>query len=109
MALERLAAGQLLGRAKSSDAPLLAAIVRPAKAPSKTLLDALGALGREDTQGVKMVQIDMDEDPSVMDQLRVAYEPELILFDQGRVLERTDGAMSTEDVASFLKHALSLR
>ena len=109
MALEQLAAGKLLEHAQHSRCPVLAVIVRPNGTPSRSLLASFAALEESALDGIEAVQVDMDEDPEVMNQLRVAYEPELILFDQGRIIERTDGDMNSRAVASFIKHALSLR
>ena len=87
----------------------MAAIVREKAAPSSALLTALGALPAQTLDLVDVVQVDIDEAPTVMDELRVSYEPELLLFEAGRIVERSDGEMDAAQVASFVEHALAPR
>ena len=106
MAIARLAAKKLIGKGEGAQKPLIAAIVRRGAAPSDALLKELEGISAETRGRVDVVAVDLDEDKAVMDELRVTAEPEIILWADGRIVERSEGEMTAEQVDALVAHTL---
>lgn len=104
--MRTLPAAKLEQLIDSSTRPVVVCVTRKGAASSRALLDAAAQLAPELGQRFELVQVDMDADPGRMDALRIAREPELLLYAGGRIFERTEGAMSAAQLAAFLEHAL---
>lgn len=107
MAVARLAAKQLKSKAEAAKKPLLVALVRKGAAPSEALLKALDAISPDTRGAVDIVAVDLDEAPEVMDDLRVSYEPEILLYAGGRIVERSEGEKTAEQVDDLVAYTLS--
>jgi thioredoxin-like negative regulator of GroEL len=93
---------QLVARASL---PTAVCITREGAAASSALLQAVSELRSELRDQFDFVQVDMDVDPARMDALRVHREPELLLYVEGRIFERAEGAMAADELSDFLQHA----
>lgn len=117
--LSRVPAAEVAARGDAARAPWLVALVRAdaaaadaddaGAAASGHLLEALRALAGDWQSRVGFAWADVDEAPAAMDDLRVFHVPELLLFADGRLLERGEGELSPSQLAAWLEHALGRR
>lgn len=121
-ALPRVPAAEVASRGAAADEPWLVALVRPAlpgaggpdpddaaTTASAHLLAALRELAGGWQSRVGFGWADVDEAPAAMDDLRVFHVPELLLYADGRLLERGEGEMTPTHLAAWLEHALARR
>lgn len=100
-------AAQLAKTVASAPKPLLVCFTRRDFAPSDRLRTALHALPAAWEQKLSRICIDVDEDPETMDALRVFKVPEMMLYANGRVVERAEGEHDVEALESWLHDSLS--
>ncbi|MFZ9889294.1 MAG: thioredoxin family protein [Myxococcota bacterium] len=91
----------------SSTGLLLLCLTRKASLPSAQLLTAVEGLPSHLAARVQCLQVDLDAEPGFMDELRVHKVPELLVFSGGRIVERTEGEMTTEQLVGLLEWVLS--
>jgi thioredoxin-like negative regulator of GroEL len=104
--VDRVRAKDLKGRISGAQRPLVACFTRAGSAPSDTLATALEAIRPDLAERVDRVRVDMDEDKALMDELRIFKVPELFVYAEGQIVERTEGEMSTEQVEELLDYVL---
>ncbi|HOA53279.1 MAG TPA: thioredoxin [Thermogutta sp.] len=69
--------------------------------PCRALAPILEQLAQE-VNGVRIVKVNVDQAPTLAAQYRVSAIPTLILFDQGRPVQRITGLASKEDLKRLL-------
>jgi thioredoxin 1 len=71
--------------------------------PCKALAPQLEVFAKEHTGRVKVIKIDVDQNPQLAGALQVQGVPTLILFKDGVPAWRQSGALSAAQLASILK------
>ena len=59
--------------------------------------------------GVRLVKVNTDEDQSLAQRFGIRGIPTLVLFQDGRELDRISGAMQTEQLVTWTQQALARR
>jgi thioredoxin 2 len=75
--------------------------------PCRTVAPALEELAREEAGNLKVIKVNVDENPVVSGQYRIQSIPTLILFRDGRTVETVIGAMSKPALLARLKPHLA--
>lgn len=75
--------------------------------PCKALAPQLEVFAREHTGKVKVIKIDVDQNPQLAGALQVQGVPTLILFKEGQPVWRQSGALSSAQLAGILAPHLS--
>ncbi len=84
-----------------SDMPVLVDFYADWCGPCRALAPILEQLAQE-VDGVRIVKVNVDQAPTLAAQYRVSAIPTLILFDQGRPVQRITGLASKEDLKRLL-------
>ena len=71
--------------------------------PCKALAPQLEVFAKEHSGRVKVIKIDVDQNPQLAGALQVQGVPTLILFKNGEPAWRQSGALSAAQLASILK------
>jgi thioredoxin 1 len=71
--------------------------------PCKALAPQLEVFAKEHSGKVKVIKIDVDQNPQLAGALQVQGVPTLILFKNGEPTWRQSGALSAAQLASILK------
>lgn len=71
----------------------------PCKMMKPILSELKGMMG----DAVKIIKIDVDQNPSVSNAFQIQGVPTLILFKEGKVLWRKSGVLSARDLSSVIK------
>ncbi len=87
--------------------PVIVAITRRRARPAEELARALSALPKDLAARIDTLGVDADEEPRLCDELRVKKIPELLVFVDGRLVERAAGALDPIEAASFIEDALA--
>ncbi|MEX1209103.1 MAG: thioredoxin [Acidimicrobiia bacterium] len=86
-----------------AEGPVVADFYAPWCSSCKVLAPEFEALSREwDGDGVRFVQLDVDQAPALASRYQVSSIPTVLLFEDGRVTGRTIGAKPKHLVASEL-------
>jgi len=89
--------------APSMETPILVDFWAPWCGPCKQLGPALEAAVAKARGAVKLVKINIDENPGVAGQLRVQSIPAVIAFDKGQPVDGFTGALPGSDIDAFIK------
>lgn len=84
-----------------ADVPVLVDFYADWCAPCRALAPILEQLAQE-TQDVRIVKVNVDQAPNLAAQYRVSAIPTLILFNQGKPVQRMTGLMSKEELKRVL-------
>ncbi len=86
----------------SMDVPVVVDFWAPWCGPCKQLGPVLEKVVRAANGGVKLVKIDIDQDPEIAQQLRVQSIPAVFAFSGGRPVDAFQGALPESQVKSFI-------
>lgn len=101
--VEHVSAADFKTAVLEADVPVLVDFYADWCGPCRALAPVLEQLAQE-TQGVRIVKVNVDQAPNLAAQYRVSAIPTLILFNQGKPVQRMTGLMTKEE----LKRALGV-
>lgn len=85
-----------------SDVPVLVDFWATWCGPCRALGPVLEEIASE-TSSVKIVKVNVDEQPELASQFRIMSIPTMILFKSGEVADKTVGLLPKEEVLNFIK------
>lgn len=75
--------------------------------PCRLMAPAVEAVASEYSDRLKVVKMEVDPNPEAVAQCQVEGVPALRLFQDGKVIEATEGAMNKQKLESFLNSCLA--
>lgn len=105
--MKKLSELDLKARLGKRGAPVVVVVTRKRQRPAEDLVRAVSSLPASLAARVDAVAIDVDDEPRLCDELRVRRVPELHVWVDGRLVERTEGALDAIEAASFVEDALA--
>jgi thioredoxin 2 len=96
-------------RAVAGPLPVLVDLWAPWCGPCKVLGPILEQLARDRAGRLKVVKVNVDESPSIPARYQVQSIPTLLLFDDGRLVDRQVGAAPAEALRRWLDGAATGR
>lgn len=75
--------------------------------PCRLMSPAVEAVASEYGERLKVVKMEVDPNPEAVAQCQVEGVPALRLFQDGKVIESTEGAMNRQKLETFLQASLS--
>ena len=75
--------------------------------PCRLMSPAVEAVASEYGEQLKVVKMEVDPNPEAVAKCQVEGVPALRLFQEGKVVESTEGAMNRQKLETFLQSALA--
>jgi thioredoxin-like negative regulator of GroEL len=87
--------------------PLLVFFCSQRSGPARRMESLLAHLARKERSRLRVMQVDIDEQPELADRFRVSVVPALVLVKGKRVVDRLDGRASAPKIESMLEPHLA--
>jgi thioredoxin 1 len=91
----------------SDDKPLLVFFTSERSGPARRMESLLAHLARKERTRVRIMRVEVEEQPELAARFRVESVPTLVLVKQKRVVDRIDGRASAPKIEAMLAHHLS--
>ena len=91
----------------SSALPVLVDFWAPWCGPCKMIAPYLKEIAKEFDGKIKVGKINVDDAPELATQFSIMSIPALMIFKGGKVMEKTTGALSKEDLKKFISPYLT--
>ena len=91
----------------SDDKPLLVFFTSERSGPARRMESLLAHLARKERTRVRIMRVEVDEQPELAEKFRVQDVPTLVLVQRNRVVDRIDGRASAPSIEAMLARHLS--
>jgi thioredoxin 1 len=91
----------------SDDKPLLVFFTSERSGPARRMESLLAHLARKERTRVRIMRVDVEEQPDLAEKFRVVDVPTLVLVQRKRVVDRLDGRASAPRIDAMLARHLS--
>ena len=91
----------------SDDKPLLVFFTSERSGPARRMESLLAQLARKERLRVRIMRVEVDEQPELAEKFRVGAVPTLVLVRHKRVVDRIDGRASAPRIDAMLARHLS--
>ena len=92
----------------SDDKPLLVFFTSERSGPARRMESLLAQLARKERSRVRIMRVEVDEQPELAEKFRVEAVPTLVLVRRKRVVDRIEGRASAPRIDAMLARHLSL-
>ncbi|NLY38396.1 MAG: thioredoxin [Firmicutes bacterium] len=100
--VKEINAGQFDAEVINSSLPVLVDFWAPWCGPCRMLAPVLEEVAREKGDSLKVVKVNVDENPDLASQYEVMSIPTMVFFKNGTVVDSFTGAMSKQELSSRL-------
>ena len=90
----------------SDDKPLLVFFTSERSGPARRMESLLAHLARKERTRIRVMRVDIEEQPELAERFRVTAVPTLVLVKQKKVVERLDGRASAPKIEAMLARHL---
>lgn len=90
----------------SDDKPLLVFFTSERSGPARRMESLLAHLARKERTRLRVMRVDVDEQPELAEKFKVTAVPTLVLVKQKKVVERLDGRASAPKIEAMIEHHL---
>lgn len=105
--MRKLTELELKARVGKRGDPVVVVVAQKRQRFAEELVRAVSAMPHDVKSRVEAVAIDVDDEPRLCDELRVRRVPELLVFVDGKLVQRTEGVLDPTEAASFVEDALA--
>lgn len=88
---------------KTAKTPVLVDFWAPWCGPCKMMAPALTTIAREYEGRLKVIKINVDENPQISQHYEISSIPTLMLFKEGKIVSRQAGAMAEPQLRQWLQ------
>lgn len=92
----------------SDDKPLLVFFTSERSGPARRMESLLAQLARKERSRVRIMRVEVEEQPELAEKFRVEAVPTLVLVRRKRVVDRIEGRASAPRIDAMLARHLSL-
>ncbi|HEY5661016.1 MAG TPA: thioredoxin family protein [Gaiellaceae bacterium] len=90
----------------SDDKPLLVFFTSERSGPARRMESLLAHLARKERTRLRVMRVDVDEQPELAQKFKVTGVPTLVLVKQKKVVERLDGRASAPKIEAMIERHL---
>ena len=90
----------------SDDKPLLVFFTSERSGPARRMESLLAHLGRKERTRVRIMRVEVEQQPELAEKFRVAAVPTLVLVKRKQVVERLEGRASAPRIEAMLARHL---
>jgi thioredoxin-like negative regulator of GroEL len=91
----------------SDDKPLLVFFTSERSGPARRMESLLAHLARKERTRVRIMRVEVNEQPELAEKFRVQAVPTLVLVQRKRVVDRIDGRASAPSIEAMLARHLA--
>jgi thioredoxin len=90
----------------SDDKPLLVFFTSERSGPARRMESLLAHLARKERTRLRVMRVEIEEQPELAEKFRVTVVPTLVLVKQKKVVERLDGRASAPKIEAMIERHL---